>query len=49
MAERLRIGIVGAGGNVRARHVPGFRAIPGVELVAVVNRSRASVLHTGTM
>ena len=42
MSERLRIGIVGAGGITRARHVPGFRAIPGVELHGVVNRSPAS-------
>ncbi len=39
MAQRpLRIGIIGAGGNTRARHIPGFRALPGVELVAVCNR-----------
>jgi len=38
----IRIGIVGAGANTRDRHIPGFRAIPGVELVAVANRSRAS-------
>ena len=40
--ERIRIGIVGAGRNVRARHVPGFQAIPGVEIVSVCNRSRES-------
>jgi predicted dehydrogenase len=34
----LRIGIIGAGGNTRLRHIPGFRAIQGVELAAVVNR-----------
>ncbi len=38
----LRIGIVGAGANTRARHIPGFQAIDGVEVVAVCNRSRAS-------
>lgn len=38
----LRIGIVGAGGIVRSRHVPGFRALPGVSLDAVVNRSAES-------
>jgi len=38
----VRIGIVGAGGIVRSRHVPGFRAIPGVELVGVCNRRRDS-------
>ena len=40
--QRVRIGIVGAGGNVRLRHVPGFQAIEGVELVSVCNRSRES-------
>ena len=40
--QRIRIGIVGAGGNVRLRHVPGFKAIEGVELVSVCNRSRES-------
>ncbi len=34
----LRIGLIGAGGNTRLRHIPGLRAIPGVEIVAVVNR-----------
>lgn len=42
MSGRLRIGLVGAGGNTRARHIPGFRALPGVELTAVVNSTRAS-------
>lgn len=36
--KTIRIGLVGAGGNTRAKHIPGFRAIPGVELVAVCNR-----------
>src|SRR5579859_101629 len=39
---RIGIGVVGAGGIVRDRHVPGFRRIPGVELVGVVNRSAES-------
>ncbi len=38
----IRIAIIGAGEVVRARHVPGFRAIPGVELVGVCNRRRES-------
>ncbi len=42
MTERLGIGFIGAGGIARARHVPGFRAIDGVELVGVVNRTRES-------
>jgi predicted dehydrogenase len=42
MSQPIRIGIVGAGGIVRAEHVPRFRAIEGVELVAVANRSAES-------
>jgi predicted dehydrogenase len=42
MADRIGIGIVGAGSIARARHVPGFKAIHGVELVGVVNRSPGS-------
>ncbi len=38
----MRIGIVGAGANTRERHIPGFQAIDGVEVVAVCNRSRES-------
>jgi len=42
MSEPIRIGIVGAGRIVRAEHVPRFRAIEGVELVGVANRSADS-------
>ncbi len=38
----IRIGIVGAGNNTRLRHVPGFRAIEGVELIGVVNQTLES-------
>lgn len=38
----VRIGIVGAGNNTRTRHIPGLRAIPGVQIVSVCNRSRES-------
>ena len=38
----IRIGFVGAGGNTTLRHIPGFQAIEGVELVSVANRSVAS-------
>lgn len=38
MATPLRIGLIGAGGNTRLRHIPGFQAIAGVELLAVCNR-----------
>jgi len=40
--ENIRIGIIGAGANTRAMHIPGFRSIPGVELVLVCNRSETS-------
>ncbi|MDO6385936.1 Gfo/Idh/MocA family protein [Uliginosibacterium sp. 31-12] len=38
----IRVGIVGAGANTREKHIPGLRAQPGVEVVCVANRSRAS-------
>ncbi|MCE9613021.1 MAG: Gfo/Idh/MocA family oxidoreductase [Lentisphaerae bacterium] len=41
-AEPIRIGIVGAGDNTRSRHIPGLKALPGVELVSVCNRRRES-------
>ena len=40
--ETVRIGFVGAGDNTRQRHIPGFKAIEGVELVSVCNRSLES-------
>ena len=40
--ERVRIGIVGGGGIVRGRHMPGFAAIDGVDVVAVCNSTRVS-------
>jgi predicted dehydrogenase len=46
MPPPLRIGLIGAGANTRARHIPGFRDLPEVEIVAVCNRrpeSTASV------
>jgi predicted dehydrogenase len=38
MTAKLRVGLIGAGANTRKRHVPGLRAIAGVEIVAVANR-----------
>jgi len=38
----LRIGLVGAGANTRARHLPLLQRIPGVKVVLVANRSMAS-------
>src|SRR5690349_8196172 len=34
----LRVGLIGAGGNTRLRHIPGLRAVAGVEIVSVCNR-----------
>lgn len=43
MADKpIRVGIVGAGGNTRLKHIPGLKAQPGVEIVSVANRSRES-------
>ena len=42
MSKPIRIGLIGAGSNTRARHIPGFKAIPGVEIAAVSNRTKAS-------
>jgi predicted dehydrogenase len=38
----LRVGLIGAGENTRVRHIPGLRALPEVELVAVCNRRPSS-------
>jgi predicted dehydrogenase len=40
--QTLRIGLIGAGANTRLRHIPGLRAVPDVELVAVCNRRPTS-------
>jgi predicted dehydrogenase len=40
--QRLRIALIGAGKNMRARHLPGLRAIEEVEITAVCNRRPAS-------
>lgn len=40
--EKIRVGFVGLGGICRQRHVPGLRALDGVEIVAVANRTRES-------
>ncbi len=43
MSEQpIRVGVVGAGANTRLHHIPKLQAIPGVEVVSVSNRSRAS-------
>ena len=40
MANPIRIGVIGAGRNTRALHIPNLQKISGVEVVSVVNRSR---------
>jgi predicted dehydrogenase len=40
--DRIRVGIIGAGGIVSSTHIPGLRRMPGVEIVAVANRSLES-------
>lgn len=42
MNSSIRVGIVGAGQNTRLRHLPGLRAIAGVDIVGVVNRTPES-------
>ena len=37
--EPIRVGLIGAGGNVRNRHIPGFQKVAGCQLAAVANRS----------
>jgi predicted dehydrogenase len=40
--DTIRIGLIGAGGNTRDRHIPGFREQSNIEITAVANRTRAS-------
>ncbi|MBR62150.1 MAG: hypothetical protein CL904_05790 [Dehalococcoidia bacterium] len=42
MKKKLKIGIIGAGLNTKIKHIPGFQAIDGVQVVAVSNRSKES-------
>ena len=44
----VRVGMVGAGNNTRVRHIPGLRAVEGVEIVSVCNRSRESSERVAT-
>ena len=36
--KRVGVGFIGAGGISRERHLPGLKAVEGVDLVAVANR-----------
>ena len=40
--DRIRVGVVGAGGNTRLHHIPKLKAQRDVEIVSVCNRSRES-------
>ena len=40
--QAIRVGFVGAGANTKLHHIPKLRAQPGVVLVGVANRSKAS-------
>ena len=42
MADTIRVGIVGAGANTRARHIPGLKTQSDVRIVGVCNRSPES-------
>jgi predicted dehydrogenase len=42
MADKIRVGVVGAGGNTRLHHIPKLKKIDGVEIVSVSNRTRGS-------
>jgi len=35
----IKVGLIGAGGNVRNRHIPGFNKVDNLEILAVANRS----------
>jgi len=40
--EDIRVGLIGAGGNVRNRHIPGFRKVERLQILGVVNRTAES-------
>lgn len=40
--ERVSIALIGAGANTTLRHIPGFQAMKGVDIVGVANRTRKS-------
>ena len=42
MSKRVRIGIIGAGGIVKSRHLPALKAMPEVDIIAVCNSSLKS-------
>ncbi len=40
MAQNVRVGIIGAGGIARSRHLPGLKKVADVEVVVACNRTR---------
>ena len=40
--ETIKIGLIGAGGNTRLRHIPGLNEMDNVVIDSVCNRSTAS-------
>ncbi|HBE00447.1 MAG TPA: hypothetical protein DC060_19905 [Gemmatimonadetes bacterium] len=40
--QPIRVGLIGAGANARAVHIPGFQRIPECQITAVANRSMES-------
>ncbi len=45
MNTPIGIGVIGAGAFTRQRHIPKFQEIPGVQIVAVCNRTRETALE----
>ncbi|MFP6695756.1 MAG: Gfo/Idh/MocA family oxidoreductase [Alphaproteobacteria bacterium] len=41
-SDKIRIGVIGAGGNTTKLHIPGLLAQDGVEIMSVANRTMAS-------
>lgn len=41
-SDKIRVGIIGAGANTRAKHIPGLRAQNSVEIVGIANRTEES-------
>ena len=41
-SDTIRVGLIGAGGNTRLRHIPGFQGMGGVSVTGVCNRSYES-------
>ncbi|WFB37369.1 Gfo/Idh/MocA family oxidoreductase [Kiritimatiellota bacterium B12222] len=48
MNSDIKVGIIGAGGNTRLRHIPGLQALPHVSIDVVCNRTEASSQQVAT-